>query len=95
MNDLQYANLVLELSALGQRSDVFDGLDEAEMRNLVFLLALAHDAAAAKAGLPDTQQMIGALAAADHLAAAVEAHHSASRTDKEKQEEVTEVDLPF
>lgn len=51
MTDMQYAALVLQLAAVGQRSDAFDGLDKEQLDNLVFLLDDAHKAAAAKAAL--------------------------------------------
>ena len=45
MTDRQYAVLVLELSALGQLSAAFDGLDAEQLFNLVFLLEEARKAA--------------------------------------------------
>lgn len=51
MTDMQYAALVIQLSAVGQLSDVFDGLDKAQLDNLVFLLDEARKATAAKAAL--------------------------------------------
>ena len=45
MNDHEYALLILQLAAVAQRPDAFDGLDGAQLENLAHLLKDAHHAA--------------------------------------------------
>lgn len=45
MNRQQYGMLVIMLSGIGQIPKVFDGLDDAELENLMWLLRQAAQAA--------------------------------------------------
>ena len=46
MNEHQYAMLILQLAAVGQRSDVFDQLDNDQLMTLTYMLEQAQQNAA-------------------------------------------------
>ena len=45
MNQQQYVMLILILSAVGQRSDAFDQLDDEQLQTAMYMLDQAHTAA--------------------------------------------------